>query len=127
MLGDGKKKNPDLDRRRMGRSKSSRVPRIMGGSQDIKPVAFLFDLDGTLVDSVYQHVLAWREAMHITGLELAVWRIHRQIGMSGGLMIQALFQSQPGGIGGGNRAHSTISYRCLSSISPHRSRAPGLL
>src|SRR5213594_213061 len=54
--------------------------------------AFLFDLDGTLVDSVYQHVLAWREAMHEAGIELAVWRIHRQIGMSGGLMLNALFR-----------------------------------
>ena len=53
-------------------------------------VAFLFDLDGTLVDSVYQHVLAWREAMQAAGIELAVWRIHRQIGMSGGLMVHAL-------------------------------------
>ena len=33
--------------------------------------AFLFDLDGTLVDSVYQHVLAWREALHASGFELA--------------------------------------------------------
>jgi len=54
--------------------------------------AFLFDLDGTLVDSVYQHVLAWREAMHAAGIELAVWRIHRQIGMSGGLMLNALLR-----------------------------------
>src|SRR6266566_4872984 len=45
--------------------------------------AFLFDLDGTLVDSVYQHVLAWREAMAAVGIELAVWTIHRRIGMSG--------------------------------------------
>ena len=44
--------------------------------------AFLFDLDGTLVDSVYQHVLAWREALEASGIELAVWRIHRRIGMS---------------------------------------------
>src|SRR2546427_9791919 len=54
--------------------------------------AFLFDLDGTLVDSVYQHVLAWREAMHAAGIELEVWRIHRQIGMSGGLMLNALLR-----------------------------------
>ena len=47
--------------------------------------AFLFDLDGTLVDSVYQHVLAWKEALDAEGLELSVWRIHRKIGMSGGL------------------------------------------
>jgi HAD superfamily hydrolase (TIGR01509 family) len=52
--------------------------------------ALLFDLDGTLIDSVYQHVLAWHEALEDLGLSLAVWRIHRRIGMSGGLLIQAL-------------------------------------
>src|SRR5438270_11076970 len=54
--------------------------------------AFLFDLDGTLVDSVYQHVLAWREAMAGVGIELAVWTIHRRIGMSGGLMAHAILR-----------------------------------
>jgi HAD superfamily hydrolase (TIGR01549 family) len=54
--------------------------------------AFLFDLDGTLVDSVYQHVLAWREALEAAGIELAVWRIHRRIGMSGGLLANALLR-----------------------------------
>ncbi len=54
--------------------------------------AFLFDLDGTLVDSVYQHVLAWREALEHEGIELAVWRIHRRIGMSGGLLANALLR-----------------------------------
>jgi HAD superfamily hydrolase (TIGR01509 family) len=54
--------------------------------------AFLFDLDGTLVDSVYQHVLAWREALEKTGIELAAWRIHRRIGMSGGLLVNALLR-----------------------------------
>src|SRR5690348_10293309 len=53
---------------------------------------FLFDLDGTLVDSVYQHVLAWREALEETGIELSVWRIHRRIGMSGGLLVNALLR-----------------------------------
>jgi len=52
--------------------------------------AILFDLDGTLMDSVYQHVLAWREALEEAGIELAVWRIHRRIGMSGGLFLDAL-------------------------------------
>ena len=52
----------------------------------------LFDLDGTLVDSVYQHVLAWREATQAVGIELPVWRIHRQIGMSGGLMLNAVLR-----------------------------------
>jgi HAD superfamily hydrolase (TIGR01509 family) len=54
--------------------------------------AILFDLDGTLVDSVYQHVLAWREALEACGIELAVWRIHRRIGMSGGLVANALLR-----------------------------------
>ncbi len=52
--------------------------------------AFLFDLDGTLIDSVYQHVLAWREALQSVGINLSVWKIHRRIGMSGGLFVTAL-------------------------------------
>ncbi len=63
-------------------------------AQDLEPgrTAFLFDLDGTLVDSVYQHVLAWREALEQIGIDLAVWRIHRRIGMSGGLMANAILR-----------------------------------
>ena len=57
----------------------------------IEPV-FLFDLDGTLVDSVYQHVLAWKEALDAEGIELSVWRIHRRIGMSGGLFTNMLLR-----------------------------------
>ena len=51
---------------------------------------FLFDFDGTLIDSVYQHVVAWHEALLKAGIELSVWRIHRRIGMSGGLLVNAL-------------------------------------
>jgi HAD superfamily hydrolase (TIGR01509 family) len=57
-----------------------------------RSTAFIFDLDGTLVDSVYQHVLAWREALAEAGLPLSVWRIHRRIGMSGGLLTNALLR-----------------------------------
>src|SRR6201988_980679 len=53
---------------------------------------FLFDLDGTLIDSVYQHVLAWQEALDAEGIELAIWRIHRKIGMSGGLLTNMLLR-----------------------------------
>ncbi|TMG40668.1 MAG: HAD family hydrolase [Chloroflexi bacterium] len=60
--------------------------------RDRRHPAVLFDLDGTLVDSVYQHVLAWREALEETGIELSVWRIHRRIGMSGGLFVNALLR-----------------------------------
>ncbi|NUT42852.1 MAG: HAD family hydrolase [Thermoactinospora sp.] len=54
--------------------------------------AFLFDLDGTLIDSVYQHVIAWRTALSSMGIDLSVWRIHRRIGMSGGLFVTALLR-----------------------------------
>ena len=52
--------------------------------------AVLFDLDGTLLDSVYQHVLAWSDALAASGINLSIWRIHRRVGMSGGLFIRAL-------------------------------------
>src|SRR5271167_2540566 len=64
-------------------------PRVL--PMRIEPV-FLFDLNGTLVDSVYQHVLAWREALDAEGIELSVWRIHRKIGMSGGLFTNQLIR-----------------------------------
>ena len=54
--------------------------------------AFLFDLDGTLVDSVYQHVLAWKTALDAERIELSVWRIHRKVGMSGGLFMNQLLR-----------------------------------
>lgn len=57
----------------------------------IEPV-FLFDLDGTLVDSVYQHVLAWKHALDAADIDLSVWRIHRKIGMSGGLLADQLLR-----------------------------------
>src|SRR6516164_3189492 len=60
--------------------------------------AILFDLDGTLVDSVYQHVLAWRDALEEAGMPLAVWRIHRRIGMSGGLFVSALAREVGGSL-----------------------------
>ncbi len=54
--------------------------------------AFLFDLDGTLIDSVYQHVIAWRAALQEVGVSLPVWKLHRRIGMSGGLFVNALLR-----------------------------------
>ena len=57
-----------------------------------KQTAFLFDLDGTLIDSVYQHVLAWKSSLDQEGIPLSVWRIHRKIGMSGGLFAHILLR-----------------------------------
>src|SRR5207245_741538 len=52
--------------------------------------ALLLDLDGTLTDSVYQHAIAWHKALELGGINLSVWRIHRRIGMSGGLLADSL-------------------------------------
>jgi HAD superfamily hydrolase (TIGR01549 family) len=52
--------------------------------------SLVFDLDGTLIDSVYQHVMAWNTALRKANIDLSVWRIHRRIGMSGGLFVRAL-------------------------------------
>jgi HAD superfamily hydrolase (TIGR01509 family) len=65
---------------------------------DPKQPAFLFDLDGTLIDSVYQHVVAWREALEQVGVSLPVWKIHRRIGMSGGLFVTALLRELDTGL-----------------------------
>jgi HAD superfamily hydrolase (TIGR01509 family) len=51
--------------------------------------ALIFDLDGTLVDTVYAHVFAWQRAFQEGGLSIDGWRIHRKIGMSGGLFTRA--------------------------------------
>ena len=78
---------------------------------------FLFDLDGTLVDSVYQHVLAWKSALDAENIELSVWRIHRKIGMSGGLFTNQLlretgFAMEPERIERLRRAH-VAAYQAL--------------
>src|SRR5436853_1914453 len=85
--------------------------------------AFLFDLDGTLVDSVYQHVLAWREALESVGIELSVWRIHRRIGMSGGLFVNALLretgkQLSPEEANALRARHAEAFVRRMSEVRP---------
>lgn len=52
--------------------------------------ALIFDLDGTLVDTVYAHVFAWQQALDEAGLPVDAWRVHRRIGMSGGLFTRAV-------------------------------------
>lgn len=85
--------------------------------------AFLFDLDGTLIDSVYQHVLAWREALAHTGMELSVWRIHRRIGMSGGLFVNALLRETGGHLSAADverlqSLHAEAYQRLASQVRP---------
>lgn len=52
--------------------------------------ALIFDLDGTLVDTVYAHIFAWQTALAEAGMAIDGWRIHRRIGMSGGLFTRAV-------------------------------------
>jgi beta-phosphoglucomutase-like phosphatase (HAD superfamily) len=78
--------------------------------------AFLFDLDGTLIDSVYQHILAWREASEQMGAELSNWRIHRRVGMSDGLIGHAFTRETGRQFKFRRAGHSTGS--CLATIMP---------
>jgi HAD superfamily hydrolase (TIGR01509 family) len=88
--------------------------------------AFLFDLDGTLVDSVYQHVMAWHQALRAEDIKLSIWRIHRKIGMSGGLFADQLLREL-------NREVSPAMIKRLTdqhasaykSLSPSVSPLPG--
>jgi HAD superfamily hydrolase (TIGR01509 family) len=58
------------------------------------PAAALLDVDGTLVDSVYHHALAWHRALRRSDLEIPVWRVHRLIGMGGDQIVRTLFDDE---------------------------------
>ena len=84
---------------------------------------FLFDLDGTLIDSVYQHVLAWQEALTAVGIELSVWQIHRRMGMSGGLFVTALMRETGAELSSDqvspiNQAHNEAYARRRDTVRP---------
>jgi HAD superfamily hydrolase (TIGR01509 family) len=94
-----------------------------GTDGTLGPPSFLFDLDGTLVDSVYQHVLAWQEALDEMGIEVSVWRIHRRIGMSGGLFANALLRETGRGVDAEDaarlrRLHAEAYARRLGQVRP---------
>ena len=57
--------------------------------------ALLFDLDGTLIDSNYQHVAAWSEALRSAQIVIPQWKIHRRIGMSGKSFLKELLRELP--------------------------------
>jgi len=90
--------------------------------------AFIFDLDGTLVDTVYAHVLSLQQALAEAGLEVPAWLVHRRIGMSGGLSARALARQIGRSISADEqerlqRRHGEI-YRALL---PERRALPGAL
>jgi HAD superfamily hydrolase (TIGR01509 family) len=85
--------------------------------------AFAFDLDGTLVDSVYQHVISWSVALQDAGLDLSVWKIHRRIGMSGGLIAHALLREAGRDIDDAvlrqiQQVHTNAYLQSFSSVRP---------
>jgi HAD superfamily hydrolase (TIGR01509 family) len=88
--------------------------------------ALIFDLDGTLVDTVYAHVYAWQRALAEARLPIDGWRIHRRIGMSGGLFTRAVARE----IGRPLSADETASLQqrhgeLFSELLPERRPLPG--
>jgi HAD superfamily hydrolase (TIGR01549 family) len=93
------------------------------GASSPAQTSFLFDLDGTLVDSVYQHVLAWHQALEAEGIPLSIWRIHRRIGMSGGLFTNMLLREtgltlDPARIERLARHHAAAYRQCVADVRP---------
>jgi HAD superfamily hydrolase (TIGR01549 family) len=80
----------------------------------------VLDIDGTLIDSVYAHVCAWREAFRVHGVEIASWRVHRAIGMGGDRLVSAVSNDAvEASIGEGIRQrHSEVYEELASHLTP---------
>jgi HAD superfamily hydrolase (TIGR01509 family) len=74
--------------------------------------ALIFDLDGTLVDSVYPHTLAWQRSLLDFGLSCSACAIHRRIGMSGKLLVKAIAREQ----------HGTLSASDIEKLGRHHAQ-----
>jgi HAD superfamily hydrolase (TIGR01509 family) len=61
-----------------------------GKTTRVTPTIAVLDVDGTLVDSNYQHALAWYRALRSVGETFPVWRLHRLIGMGGDPLVAAI-------------------------------------
>ena len=90
--------------------------------------ALIFDLDGTLVDTVYAHVFAWQRALLELGIPVDGWRIHRRIGMSGGLFTRAVAREigrelTAGEVDALQRRHGEV----FREILPERRTLPGAI
>src|SRR5205809_1072382 len=89
-------------------------------------LALVFDLDGTLVDTVYAHVFAWQRALAEAGMPIDGWRIHRRVGMSGGLFARAVAREVGRELSAGEteeiqRRHGAI----FGALLPERRPLPG--
>lgn len=85
--------------------------------------ALVFDLDGTLVDSLYGHVLAFQIAFAEAGIPIEAWRIHRHVGMSGDLLTQAVTrdsgaQASPEKLQSIDHRHSEVFHQLLPNPQP---------
>src|SRR5580698_9601208 len=88
--------------------------------------AVIFDLDGTLVDSVYPHALAWQRALSEFGLPCPAWAIHRRIGMSGKLLVKAIAREQCRALSEADvKALGERHARLYQAIAPSCSPLPG--
>jgi HAD superfamily hydrolase (TIGR01549 family) len=100
----------------------------------------ILDIDGTLVDTNYQHAIAWYRAFRASGLTLPVWRIHRHIGMGGDQLVGALagdeFEDEHGD--GVREAEKDLYMELIGEVEPmdgareliellHRGEAPVVL
>ncbi len=102
--------------------------------------AVLFDLDGTLIDSVYEHVRAWHATLRHTGIVIPAWKIHRRIGMSGKSFVRELLREtapvrHPNHLDGLENGHDARFARAIRALQPlpgandllrhlHRSKVP---
>lgn len=78
-------------RRKLG-SRSGKTSETVPPEEGSRLPAILFDLDGTLIDSVYEHVAAWSQALRGAGIVLPTWKIHRHVGMSGKSLLHELLR-----------------------------------
>jgi phosphoglycolate phosphatase len=88
----------------------------------------VLDIDGTLIDSVYDHVWSWREAFRVLGVEVPAWRIHRAIGMGGDRLVEAVTnEAVEASIGDDVRSRQSELYQEVSSHLTPTPGATGLL
>lgn len=88
--------------------------------------ALIFDPDGTLIDSIHSHVLAWQKSSSAEGMQVSAWSIHAKIGLGGGELALAIgrelgkhiFKDEADGL---DQRHGTI----MRELSPRAEPLPG--